>query len=82
LVNEATSKISPPRTGRMTFQIGANEGNKITIDLADFGKAGPITGDITWDADMDPLAYGAEIPSAQPGGPQIQGKPLTRNFIG
>jgi flagellin len=82
LVNEATSKISPPRTGRMTFQIGANEGNKITIDLADFGKAGPITGDITWDADMDPLAYGAEIPSAQSGGPQIQGKPLTRNFIG
>ena len=82
LVNEATSKISPPRTGRMTFQIGANEGNKITIDLADFGKAGPITGDITWDADMDPLASGAEIPSAQPGGPQIQGKPLTRNFIG
>ena len=80
-VNQATSKMSPPRTGRLAFQVGANEGQKITIDLADFGKGGPITGEITWDADMDPLPAGADIPAAQPGGPNIQGKPLTRTFI-
>jgi flagellin len=70
VVNEATSKMSPPRTGRLAFQVGANEGQKITIDLADFGKGGPITGEITWDADMDPLPPGAAIPEALPGGPR------------
>ena len=81
VVNEATSKMSPPRTGRLAFQVGANEGQRITIDLADFGKGGPITGEITWDADMDPLPAGSDIPPAQPGGPNIQGQPLTRTFI-
>jgi flagellin len=81
VVNEATSKMSPPRTGRLAFQVGANEGQRITIDLADFGKGGPITGEITWDADMDPLPPGSDIPAAQPGGPNLQGKPLTRTFI-
>jgi len=81
VVNEATTKMSPPRTGRLAFQVGANEGQKITIDLADFGKGGPITGEITWDADMDPLPPGAAIPEALPGGPNIQGKPLTRTSI-
>ena len=80
-VNEATSKMSPPRTGRLAFQIGANEGQKITIDLADFGKGGPITGEITWDADLDPLPPGAAIPDAVQGGPNLMGKPLTRTFI-
>ena len=80
-VDQATSKMSPPRTGRLAFQVGANEGQKINIDLADFGKGGPITGEITWDADMDPLPPGSTIPAAQPGGPNIQGKPLTRTFI-
>ena len=80
-VNEATSKMSPPRTGRLAFQVGANEGQKITIDLADFGKGGPITGEITWDADMAPLPPGAAIPEALPGGPTLQGKPLTRTSI-
>jgi flagellin len=80
-VDEATSKMSPPRTGRLAFQVGANEGQRITIDLADFGKGGPITGEITWDADMDPLPPGAAIPVALPGGPNLQGKPLTRTFI-
>ena len=74
-VNEATSKMSPPRTGRLAFQIGANEGQKITIDLADFGKGGPITGEITWDADMDPMALGARIPDPVQGGPSLMGKP-------
>ena len=80
-VDQATSKMSPPRTGRLAFQVGANEGQKITIDLADFGKGGPITGEITWDANMDPLPPGSDIPPALPGGPNIQGKPLTRTFI-
>jgi len=81
VVNEATSKMSPPRTGRLAFQVGANEGQKITIDLADFGKGGPITGEITWDADLAPLPPGAAIPEALPGGPTLQGKPLTRTSI-
>ena len=80
-VNEATSKMSPPRTGRLAFQIGANEGQRITIDLADFGKGGPITGEITWDADLDPLPPGSDIPVAEQGGPNLMGKPLTRTFI-
>ena len=80
-VNQATTKMSPPRTGRLAFQVGANEGQRINIDLADFGKGGPITGEITWDADMDPLPPGAAVPEAKPGGPSLQGKPLTRSFI-
>ena len=80
-VNEATSKMSPPRTGRLAFQVGANEGQKITIDLADFGQGGPITGEITWDADLDPMPAGSQVPTPQQGGPNLQGKPLTRSFI-
>jgi flagellin len=80
-VNEATSKMSPPRTGRLAFQIGANEGQKITIDLADFGKGGPITGEVTWDADLDPMTPGSRIPDPVQGGPSLMGKPLTRTFI-
>jgi len=81
IVDQATSKMSPPRTGRLAFQVGANEGQKITIDLADFGKGGPITGEITWDADMDPMPPGSDVPAADQGGPNLQGKPLTRSFI-
>jgi flagellin len=81
VVDDATTKMSPPRTGRLAFQVGANEGQKITIDLADFGKGGPITGEITWDADLDPLPAGADVPDALPGGPTLQGVPLTRTFI-
>nr|WP_315228487.1 flagellin [uncultured Limnohabitans sp.] len=81
-VDEAVSKMSPPRTGRLAFQVGASAGQKITIDLADFGKGGPITGAITWDADLDPLAVGQAIPEALPGGPTLMGKPLTRTSIG
>jgi len=49
-------EMSPPRVGRLTFQVGAAANQTITIDLSDFGKGGPITGDITGDAD-------AEIPT-------------------
>jgi flagellin len=80
-VDAAVSKMSPPRTGRLAVQICANEGQRITIDQADFGKGGPITGEITWDADLDPLVPGSTIPEALPGGPNLMGKPLTRTFI-
>jgi flagellin len=45
--------MSPPRVGRLTFQVGAKSGQEIHIDLADFGKGGPITSGITGDVDID-----------------------------
>ncbi len=42
-------EMSAPRVGRLTFQIGASAGQVINIDLADFGRGGPITGSITGD---------------------------------
>jgi len=48
----APSAATSRRTsGRLTFQVGAKAGQEITIDLADFGKDGPITGEITGDVD-------------------------------
>ena len=44
--------MSPPRIGRMTFQVGATMNQSISIDFADFGKDGIITGDITGDVDL------------------------------
>jgi len=44
-------EMSPPRVGRLTFQVGAKAGQEIYIDLADFGKGGPITSGITGDVD-------------------------------
>lgn len=52
VVNDADGKMSPPRTGRLAFQVGATAGQLITIDLADFGKRGPITSSITGDVDQ------------------------------
>jgi flagellin len=80
-VNEATSKMSPPRTGRLAFQVGANANQTINIDLADFGKGGPITGEITWDVDLTPLGVNQPIPTPDAGGPTLYGKPLTRTSI-
>ena len=48
-VDEATTKMTPPRTGRLSFQVGASAGQTITIDLADFGHRGPVTSEITRD---------------------------------
>jgi flagellin len=67
-VNAATAKMSPPRTGRLAFQVGANAQQTVTIDLADFGANGPITGQITWDVNLDPLAPGTIVNA--PKGPQ------------
>jgi flagellin len=44
--------MEPPRVGRMAFQVGSSANQVITIDLADFGKKGPITGEITGDVDL------------------------------
>jgi flagellin-like hook-associated protein FlgL len=68
LVNAADAKMSPPRTGRLAFQVGANALQTVTIDLSDFGSNGPITNQITWDVNMDPLAAGTII--TPPKGPQ------------
>jgi flagellin len=53
-VSAADSKMTPPRTGRLSFHVGASANQTITIDLSDFGKAGPITGEITGDSDKNP----------------------------
>ena len=52
VVDEAVSKMTPPNTGRLSFHVGASANQTITIDLADFGKGGPITGTITDDVDL------------------------------
>jgi flagellin len=49
----ASVDMEPPRVGRMAFQVGSSANQVITIDLADFGKKGPITGEITGDADLN-----------------------------
>jgi len=47
----SSSDMDPPRVGRLAFQIGSSARQMVTIDLADFGKGGPITGEITGDVD-------------------------------
>jgi flagellin len=74
VVDDAVTKMSPPRTGRLSFQVGSNIHQFITIDLADFGKGGPITGDLTWDVDMAAPAPGAAL---EP--PNVDGQ--QRSFI-
>jgi flagellin len=56
-------------------------GQNITFDLADFGKNGPITQEITWDVDLDPMQPGANVPMPGTVNPIANGKPLTRSFI-
>jgi len=53
LLKEVTdaSTLAMPRVGRLTFQVGGSASQSITIDLADFGKKGPITGGVTSDVD-------------------------------
>ncbi|MEY3627227.1 MAG: A-type flagellin [Pseudomonadota bacterium] len=74
--------MSPPRVGRMTFQVGPSAGNDISFDLADFGKKGPITQLITWDVDLPNLAPGESIPTPGQDNPIFNGVKLTRSFIG
>ncbi len=49
----SSEDLDPPRVGRLAFQVGAGAKQLITIDLADFGKGGPITGAITGDVDLN-----------------------------
>ena len=50
---QSSAAMDPPRVGRLAFQVGASANQYITIDLADFGKKGSITGDITGDVDLN-----------------------------
>lgn len=56
LVDESTSKMSPPRTGRLSFHVGASATQTIHIDFADYGSKGPITGGVTGDVDLSSTA--------------------------
>ncbi len=51
-VDNAISKLTPPRTGRLSFHVGASAEQTIHIDLADYGSKGPITGEITGDVEL------------------------------
>ena len=51
-VDNATSKLTPPRTGRLAFHVGASASQVISIDLADYGSKGPITSEVTGDVDV------------------------------
>jgi len=51
-VDQATSKMTPPNVGRLSFHVGASATQTIHIDFADYGAGGPITGDITGDVDL------------------------------
>ena len=51
-VDQAISKLTPPRTGRLTFHVGAAASQVISIDLADYGSKGPITSEVTGDVDV------------------------------
>jgi flagellin len=48
----ASEDMAPPKVGRMAFQVGSSANQVVTIDLADFGKKGSITGAITGDVDL------------------------------
>jgi flagellin len=50
---QASTEMEPPKVGRLAFQVGSSAQQLITIDLADFGKNGSITGDITGDVDQN-----------------------------
>ena len=50
---QSSAAMDPPRVGRLAFQVGASANQMITIDLADFGKNGSITSQITGDVDLN-----------------------------
>jgi len=50
---QSSAAMDPPRVGRLAFQVGASANQMITIDLADFGKNGSITSEITGDVDLN-----------------------------
>jgi len=50
---QSSEAMDPPRVGRLSFQVGASANQVVTIDLADFGKNGSITSEITGDVDLN-----------------------------
>ena len=48
-VDAAVTKMTPPNVGRLSFHVGASANQTVSVDLADFGSGGTITGDITGD---------------------------------
>ncbi|MDA0892942.1 MAG: flagellin, partial [Proteobacteria bacterium] len=50
---KSSEAMEPPKVGRLAFQVGASARQLITIDLADFGKNGSITNEITSDVDLN-----------------------------
>ena len=57
----ASEDMDPPRVGRMAFQVGSSANQVITIDLADFGQNGSITGQITGDVNLAEEARSVRI---------------------
>ena len=49
----SSSDMDPPKVGRLAFQVGSSANQTVTIDLADFGENGPITGEITGDVNLN-----------------------------
>jgi len=50
---QSSEEMSPPKVGRLSFQVGASAYQVITVDLPDFGADGPITSLVTADANLD-----------------------------
>jgi len=58
---QSSEAMDPPRVGRLSFQVGASANQVVTIDLADFGKNGSITSEITGDVDLNVESRTARI---------------------
>ncbi len=58
---QSSAAMDPPKVGRMAFQVGSSANQMITIDLADFGKNGSITSEITGDVDLNVDSRSARI---------------------
>ncbi len=58
---QSSAAMDPPKVGRLAFQVGASSNQMITIDLADFGKNGSITSEITGDVDLNVDSRAARI---------------------
>ena len=61
----SSEDMDPPKVGRLAFQVGASAQQVVTIDLADFGKNGPITSEITGDVDLNVEQRSARINTSQ-----------------
>ncbi len=48
----SSQAMDAPRVGRLAFQVGSSAKQTVTIDFADFGKGGDLTGAITGDVDQ------------------------------